>query len=274
MRETKHSKPSTVALYRTLLPPFFKSVLGSQNFDEQAYELLVPSGDNYVSTSKKAPTIEEVRRIVGLASLRDRVLIGLLCSGMRIGEAVSRKMSDLEVRPQGYGRIRIHAKATKKRRKRFVFVTTEAVRWVSDFHRGLKVKGSDTWILPGEKGNHLSEESGYAIFKGSKSSVGLFEKAGLLDSEDEVYSPHSFRTFVSTTLRRSGLNESWVEAIVGQMSRIGAKSHYLDWDQIEESWFEKVHDNLLMDKKPLPDSLEQRIRALENELRELRASRL
>ncbi len=270
LRETNH-KPSTVSVYRTLIPPFFKAVLGSQNFDEQAFELLVPNGDSYVSTTKKAPTLEEVRKMVSLASPRDRVLIGLLCSGMRIGEAVSRRMSDLQVSPKGYGRIKLQAKSTKKRRKRFVFLTTEAVKWIEGYHSGLKVGGSETWILPGEKHNHLSEESGYAIFKGSKSSVGLFEKAGLFDAEDEIYSPHSFRSFASSVLRRSGLNDSWVDAIVGQMSRLGAKSHYLDWDQVEIDWFEKAHDNLLIEQKAEPVSLQQRVRMLENELRELKA---
>jgi len=193
--------------------------------------------------------------MIELAGPRDRALIGLLSSGMRIGETVSRKMSDLEVRANGHGRIRLQAENTKKRRKRFVFLTSEGVQWIHDYHNGLNVEGSETWILPGEKGEHLSEEAGYAIFKGSKSKksngysgkfyVGLFEKVGLHDSEDEIYSPHSFRVFASSHLRRSGLNESWVDAIVGQMSRLGSKTHYLDWDQIESEWLSKVHDTML-----------------------------
>ena len=250
LRDTNH-KPSTITLYRTLLPQFFRSVLGSQNFDHQAFNLLVPSGDNYVTTTKKAPTLPEVHRMVELAGLRDRALIGLLCSGMRIGEAVSRKMSDMEVREDGHARVRLQAENTKKRRRRFVFLTNEAVQWIRDYHNGLNVAGSETWILPGERGEHLSEVSGYVVFKGSKKAdgkfyVGLFEKAGLRNTQDEIFSPHSFRVFASSHLRRSGLNESWVDAITGHMSRLGAKSAYLDWDQIESEWLSKVHDNLLL----------------------------
>ena len=267
LRDTKH-KPSVVALYRTLLPQFFKSVLGAQNFDSQAFDLLVPNGDNYVTTTKKAPTLEEVQRMIELAGPRDKALIGLLCSGMRIGEAVSRKMSDLEVREDGHARVRLQAENTKKRRRRFVFLTNEAVQWIRDYHNGLNVAGSETWILPGERGEHLSEVSGYVVFKGSKKAdgkfyVGLFEKAGLRDTDDEIYSPHSFRVFASSHLRRSGLNESWVDAITGHMSRLGAKSAYLDWDQIESEWLSKVHDNLLLRSvKHSDDELKQAIRVI------------
>src|SRR5690349_2247453 len=42
----KGLKPSSVALYRSMLPEFFLSVLGKANFDREVYDRLVPMGDN------------------------------------------------------------------------------------------------------------------------------------------------------------------------------------------------------------------------------------
>jgi hypothetical protein len=69
----KGLRPSTVAQYRSLLPNFFQSVLGEKNFDRTSFDRLVPVGDNYTTTEKKAPTRPEFEQIVrDLANPRDR----------------------------------------------------------------------------------------------------------------------------------------------------------------------------------------------------------
>lgn len=265
LREQKR-KPSTVSVYRTLLPNFFRATLGAQNFDEQAYDLLCPSGDDYVSTTKRVPTLDHVRSMIQIASPRNRALIGLLLSGMRPLEACSRTMSDFAIRDQGYGVIRLLPKSTKKRRKRFCFISTEAVSWIQSY-RTLR-RSSSNWILPGENGQHLSYESVYVI------CCRLFEKIGLKNSEDgtEIWSPHSFRSTAGSIMRSSGLNETWVSAIVGQVGSLGAKANYLPWNDIEKDWFEKCHDNFLMNRSS-PSSIEQRIRDLERQIQELKTNR-
>ena len=268
LRTTEH-KPSTITVYRTLLPPFFKSVLGTENFNEQAFNLLAPSGDDYVTTTKKGLTVEDIRRIIEISGPRDRVLVGLLMSGMRIGEGVSRRLEDMEIQPQNFANIRIQASSTKKRRKRFVFITSECVQWIRDYHKSLRTQSK--WILPGHKDNHLSKEAAYVAFKGSESTVGLFERIGLVDREDEIVSPHSFRVFASSIMRKSGLSEAWVDAITGQFGRLGAKANYLDWSEIQDAWYQKVHENLLLSKSSVPSQpLEKRIQDLEKLVMELK----
>lgn len=94
----QEASPGTIALYRSVLggegdarsgAGFFLSVLGEENFSTRQFNQLVPAGDNYTLTQKKAPTVDEVRHILrNLANPRDRALLGLLSvTGMRIGEA-------------------------------------------------------------------------------------------------------------------------------------------------------------------------------------------
>src|SRR5437879_5602008 len=89
-----HMAPGTIAQWITMLggkgkpkkgSGFLLSVLGKDKFDVAEFAGLVPTGDATTLTSKKAPTVEELRHILrSLANPRDRALIGLLAiSGMR-----------------------------------------------------------------------------------------------------------------------------------------------------------------------------------------------
>lgn len=176
----------------------------------RVFNQLVPAGDNYTQTEEKAPTVEELRHILrNLANPRDMALLGLLSvTGMRIGEALSRKMSEIERRKDGHARIKLQAQQTKKRYVRYVYLTKEVVRLIDDFHSGLQhsvkavgkvVTGTDTsWVFPGEHGKHMDEVTAWNAVKD------LFERAGLKDTEDAIYSPHSMRKFAQSQMRKSG----------------------------------------------------------------------
>src|SRR5467141_2507427 len=86
-----------------------------------------------------------------------RALIASLASiGWRIMEALTRKMSDLEIRPHGYARIKLRARETKAREFRYVFVTKEVVEMIKVYH----LSTSSEWMFRGERGNHLSYAGG------------------------------------------------------------------------------------------------------------------
>jgi hypothetical protein len=66
----------------------------------------------------------------------------------------------------------------------------------------------------------------------------LFQHAGLKDSEDEIYSPHSMRTFADSLMSKFGLDRKYIELIIGHETRLGASASYKDWDAIGQKWFE------------------------------------
>src|SRR5437879_4686804 len=174
---------------------FLLTVFGKQNFDPDVFQGLIPTGDRTTQVSKESPKLDAFKHIVrDLAGPRDKALLGVMgITGMRISEAISRKRSDLEKRPEGYAKLRLPAKSTKKRYERPVFLTKEVVDWIEASQKGIQSE----WLLAGELGTHLAKHSAYVAIKD------LFHKAGLEDTEDYIFSPHSMRTFAIGVMRNS-----------------------------------------------------------------------
>jgi integrase len=256
----KGLKPGTVRQYRSMLPNFFKSVLGERNFSQTAFDNIVEAGKGGTTqVSKKSPKVEELKHLFNIATPRDRALLAILCSGMRIGEAVSRKMSDLEPQENGeYYRIKLWAEETKSEKKRYVYVTKETYNWIKLQHNGNPSKYCFPSLRPGTKERGEARRAGKAgdyhitVARAYDAIKALFIAGGLKDEfkEDskygagEIYSPHSMRTFAENYMIRCGLPEKYVYAITSHTSKMGATTHYLDWDEIGKSWYEICSDKM------------------------------
>jgi len=80
----------------------------------------------YVRTVDRAPTLEELRKVCAICDAETRALIlFLLASGCRIGEALVLRRADLEPRDGSY-LVRIRPEIAKDRIGRYAFITTEA----------------------------------------------------------------------------------------------------------------------------------------------------
>ena len=88
----------------------------------------------------------------------------------------------------------------------------------------------------------------------------LFRKAGLEDSEDAIYSAHSFRTLCDSLLSRCGYDRKFIELTIGHRSNLGANIAYKDWGEAEEQWKTKCILGMTIEKK---------IEALPKDYREL-----
>lgn len=246
-------KGGTIAQYRSMLPGFFQSVLGEDNFSVKVFDRLVPKGDSYTVIVKKAPTAEELRHMLRLANPRDRALLGLLAgTGMRISEVVSRKLTEIKPgKKEGYYRLVLKPGETKARYRRWVPLTAETYKWIQDYHEGIP----SPWIFPGEHvgrrprgqdkaelvlNKHLTVVSAYNSIKS------LFRQAGLRDSEDgtEIYSPHSYRKFAENYMVRCGLGEKFVGSIVGHAGPMGRAYKDEDDNETTENWFETCADKM------------------------------
>ncbi len=93
-----------------------------------------------------------------LANPQYRAVLGVLAtSGMRIKEVLSRKKEDLEVRNEGYARVRLLANETKGRYKRYTIITPEVLQWLTEYYQWLgNVAKNSPYLFPGENQNaHL-----------------------------------------------------------------------------------------------------------------------
>ena len=234
---TKKLKIGSITLYRSVLPTFFKSVLGEQNFSDDTFNRLVKIGDTFVEIEKKAPTPEELRHLLAIANPRDRALLGVLTTGMRITEAITRKMKDVQQRGEYYY-FKLRAGETKAKYVRRVPITKETYGWIQAYHTDVQSE----WIFPSREGldRPMTRNAAWFALKD------LFERGGLKDSEDgsEIYSPHSMRKFAENYMLRCGLADKFTDAIVGHVGKLGAKTHYLDADETSDSWYELCADKM------------------------------
>jgi len=233
----KKLKIGSVTLYRSVLPTFFKSVLGEQNFSDDTFNRMVKIGDTFVQIEKKAPTVEELKHLLAIANPRDRALLGVLTTGMRITEAITRKMKDIQQRGEYYY-FKLRAGETKAKYKRRVPITKETYGWIQAYHTDV----NSEWIFPSREGldKPMTRNAAWFALKD------LFERGGLKDSEDgsEIYSPHSMRKFSENFMLRCGLPDKFTDAIVGHVGKLGAKTHYLDDDETTDSWYELCNDKM------------------------------
>jgi len=238
----KDHSPYTVYVHRSRLVIFWYSVLGEENFSKRTFDRLVPTSPAYIVRFKKVPTLEQFRQVLRIANPQYRAILAFLaCTGMRIGEVLSRKKSDIEIRKEGYAVVRLPASETKARYRRYGFLTKEVLGMISDYHSWLGSEATRSeYVFPGC-------ESGFLEYHGVLEQVKtLYKRCGLNDAPDksEIYCIHSLRTFAGDYMRRLGLGEKFVLAIIGHKNKLGAESHYVNWDEVERSWVEHCADRL------------------------------
>jgi hypothetical protein len=234
----KNYSSYTCYTYRSLLPGLFESVLEESKFSKRKFDRIVPSGGFYITHVKKIPERSHVVEMLKLTSPLYRAVIGgLACGGFRIGEWLSRRMSDIEIRPKGYARVKLQAKDTKANYARFSFLTREIVGFIQAYRLSANISDSE-YVFPSGKIEHLSYNGARLMIKP------LFRKVGLYDASDksEVYTIHSFRTFASDEMRTCGLREKDALAIIGH--KYGSESSYMDWKRVESNWVEVCADKM------------------------------
>jgi integrase len=268
----KRLKIGSVALYRSVLPTFFISTFGEANFSKRTFDTLVKIGDVFVEVEKKAPKPEELKHLLAIANPRDRALLALLATGMRITEAITRKMKEIQQRGEYYY-IKLRAGETKAKYKRRVPFTKETYNWIMAYHTDVQSE----WIFPSREDatKPMTRNAAWFALKD------LFERGGLKDSEDgsEIYSPHSMRKFAENYMLKCGLADKFTDAIIGHVGKLGAKTHYLDDDETTDSWFEVCSDKMVWSQEivrivELPKEAKDKMEQLTAENTEIKAGLL
>ena len=240
----KGLKPTTVYQLRSMLPGLLQSTLGEECLTKTKFDRLVPAGDYFVSTVKLSPEPDELRHMLRLAKPEYRALLGVMaCTGARTHEIVSRRKTDLAEK-DGIGLLKFQPAGTKARTRRYAFLTREVMEWLGQFHAELDEQARHAgreptpWLFPGERGEHLTQSAAYRKIKR------LLKLTGLVNRDDEVYSPHSFRLFADVQMAKCGLDRKYIAAIIGHKGKLAAEASYLSWKDIEEQWKEKCAEKM------------------------------
>lgn len=145
----------------------------------------------------RAPTVEELRRILSWGKLRTKALILVLSSsGMRLGEAIKLKVEDVDFGSRPV-RITLSPKVASKTGKgRIAYISDEAAEYLKQY-LGERINDPESWVFPSEadETRHMSEDRAW------RTIIECVEKAGLGKSREKTVHgrrkihPHSFRKF-------------------------------------------------------------------------------
>ena len=184
----------------------------------------------YVRSMDRAPTIEELRRVCTSADPETKaLLLFLLSSGCRIGEALSIQRNDLQDEA-GVHRVRIRPEIAKDRIGRYAFITSEAFEAV-EAH--LKTHESPrVFPLPRSKAYHK-------LTRAFEREIAVQKSEGRRDVH-----PHSLRKlFFTTALKVVG--RELAEALMGHKQYLDQAYRRLTAEEIA-AYYAKLEPSLTL----------------------------
>jgi len=145
----------------------------------------------------RAPTVEELRKILAWGKLRTKVLILVLASsGMRVGEAIKLKGGDFDFNSKPVKVKLSSSVASKTGEARITYISDEATEYLEQY-LDERTNEPEAWVFISEADNerHVSDDRAW------RTIIDCVEKAGLGKSKETTMHgrrkihPHSLRKF-------------------------------------------------------------------------------
>jgi len=223
-------------------------------------------------TQDRIPTQDELRAIMEHSDIQTRALIMLLSSsGMRAGEAVQLKWSDLDL---GRGMIRVRAETTKGKVPRITFVSLEAIELLRewrdyqpayieekrDYKTECDVKGDPDLVFPCTYSNVLKK------FRRALIRAGLGEQDG--STGRYTIHLHALRKYYRTRLPAGGASVDVVELLMGHEGYLNSSYLRLTVDDLERAYREAEHELWIYRTKPINEAQLRQVEADYQDLQE------
>ncbi len=173
--------------------------------------------DGDVESPRKLLTVEQMSLLINsVIDTRDKAILALLAkTGMRRGELIATDIDDIDWATQS---ITIKRKQFKKRSGRIVFFDDETARllkrWLTLRE---KINPTTHALFIGEHGFRLNRNGVYSMVAKYAQRVGLHDPKS--SRPEEHLSPHCFRHWFTTHLRRAGMDREFIKALRGDRRR-------------------------------------------------------
>lgn len=210
--------PKTIRAYISAI----KGFLEVNEIDVPMLRRRVRMPRTYVRSADRAPTIDELRLVWASSDLETRtLLLSLLSSGCRIGEALMVQRRDLESAEEGVRIIRIRPEIAKDRIGRYTFITAEASEAIEAYLKTHK----NPRLFP------LSKIKAYhKLTSAFERKIDIQRSAGRRDIH-----PHSLRKFFFTTALKV-LGREMAEALVGHKQYLDQAYRRLTLEELAASY--------------------------------------
>lgn len=169
--------------------------------------------DADAESPRKLLTIEEMSLLINsVLDTRDKAIMTLLAkTGVRRGELIAMDVEDIDWAEQS---VTLKRNQFKKRSGRTVFFDDETARvlkrWLSQRRR---VNPQSPPLFIGEHGERLKRNGVYSLVVKHAERVGLHDSSS--PRPEDHLSPHCFRHWFTTHLRRAGMDREFIKALRG-----------------------------------------------------------
>jgi integrase/recombinase XerD len=198
----------------------FEEYVGKNPVPEVRKRYLTPykketEGD--VESVRKLLSIQEMSMLINsVVDSRDKAILTLLAkTGLRRGELISLNVTDINWTQQS---MSLERGKFKKRSGRTVFFDDETSRVL---RRWLNVRENLHPAVPalfvGERGARLGRHGIYQMTVNYATAVGLHDPNS--SRPEDHLTPHCFRHFFTTTLRRAGMDREFIKVLRGDRRR-------------------------------------------------------
>jgi integrase/recombinase XerD len=173
--------------------------------------------DGDVESPRKLLTVEGMSLLINsVIDTRDRAVMTLLAkTGVRRGELIAMDVDDIDWAQQS---ITLKRNRFKKRSGRIVFFDDETgrllKRWLSQRE---KLNPATRALFIGEHGGRLKRNGVYSMVVKYAQRVGVHDPKS--PRPEDHFSPHCFRHWFTTHLRRAGMDREFIKALRGDRRR-------------------------------------------------------
>lgn len=198
----------------------FEDYVGKNPVPEVRKRYLTPykketEGD--VESPRKLISVEQMSMLINsVVDTRDKAILTLLAkTGLRRGEMISLNVTDINWAQQS---ITLQRKQFKKRSGRTVFFDDETGRVLRHWLRlRASLRPETAALFVGEKGDRLKRNGIYSMVVKYAERVGLHDPKS--SNVEDHFSPHCFRHFFTTHLRRAGMDREFIKVLRGDRRR-------------------------------------------------------
>ena len=168
-----------------------------------------------LESPRKLISVEQMILLINsVIDTRDKAILAVLAkTGVRRGELIAMDVMDIDWEQQS-----ITLKKFKKHSGRIVFFDDETSRllkrWVSQRE---KLEPESAALFLGEKGGRLKRNGVYSMVVKYAEQVGLHDSTS--SKPEDHFTPHCFRHWFTTHLRRAGMDREFIKALRGDRRR-------------------------------------------------------
>jgi len=225
--------PKSVRFYLSLLLRMLR--MAGADVKSELIRYRVPLPVNRIVKIDRAPTVDELRRILAVVGARNRALFLMLAStGMRIGECLQLRLGDLHLDDDP---PYVDVRTAKSGIVRRVYLTKECVETLKAYLRSrLAAEPPTAWLWPrrGNASKPLRKTHAQQYWYVALKKVGL----DMRDSSGLGYQLHlhSLRKFYRTQLERAGVSRTVISLWMGQVTGLDVNYFRPTEPQLVEEW--------------------------------------